>query len=57
MNISLRAKSEINYLQNSSQLDCLRKCFLCVFESHDQHHMTCFIKREFACLNKHDIFY
>jgi hypothetical protein len=36
MNISLRAKSEMNYSQNSSQLRCLRKYTFRVFWSHDQ---------------------
>jgi hypothetical protein len=43
MNTSLRAKSEMNYLQNSSQLRLLRKYTFDVFSSHDHQHMTCFI--------------
>jgi hypothetical protein len=45
MIISLRAKSERNYLQKSSQLHLLRKCTFRVCRSHDQLHMTCFTKR------------
>jgi hypothetical protein len=58
MIISLRAKSEMNYLQNSSQLRLLRKCTFCVFSSHDQEHMTCFTKRDLYVLIRlasHDI--
>jgi hypothetical protein len=52
MNISSRAKSEMNYLQNSSQLRLLRKCTFDVFSSHDHLHMRCFTKQTFVCLNK-----
>jgi hypothetical protein len=43
MIISLQAKSERNYLQNSSQLRLLRKCTFHVSSSHDQKHMTCLL--------------
>jgi hypothetical protein len=58
MIISPRAKSEMNYLQNSSQLYLLRKCTFRVFSSHDHEHMTCFIKRYLYVLVRfvsHDI--
>jgi hypothetical protein len=58
MIISLRAKSERNYLQNSSQLRLLRKFTFRVFSSHDHEHMTCFIKRVLHVLIRfasHDI--
>ncbi len=58
MIISSRAKSKMNFLQNSSQLRLLRKCTFRVFSSHDHEHMTCFIKRYFHVLIKfvsHDI--
>ncbi len=35
MIVSSRTKSNLNYLRNSSQLDCLHKCTFRVFESHD----------------------
>jgi hypothetical protein len=58
MIISPRAKSEMNFLQNSSQLHLLRKCTFRVFSSHDHEHMTCFIKRYlyvFVKFVSHDI--
>jgi hypothetical protein len=58
MIISLRAKSKRNFLQNSSQLCLLRKCIFRVFWSHDQSHITCFIKRVLYVLIRfasHDI--
>ncbi len=58
MIISPRAKSEMNYLQNSSQLRLLRKCTFRVLSSHDHEHMTCFTKRDLYVLVRfmsHDI--
>jgi hypothetical protein len=48
MIISPRAKSEMNYLQNSSQLCLLRKCTFRVFSSHDHQHMTCLLSRNLS---------
>ncbi len=58
MIISFRAKSEMNFLQNSSLLHLLRKCIFFVFSSHDHEHMTCFVKRYLYVLIRfvsHDI--
>jgi hypothetical protein len=58
--ISPRAKSELNYLQNSSQLRCLRKCTFRVFESHDQEHMISLLSEALYVLVKffsHDILF
>jgi hypothetical protein len=46
MIISLRAKSEMNYHQKSSQLRWLRKCNFCVFN----HMINVFTKHRFVCL-------
>jgi hypothetical protein len=43
MIMSLRAKSERNYLQNSSRLRLFRKCTFHVCWSHNQKHMTCLL--------------
>jgi hypothetical protein len=52
MIISFWLKSKKNHFQNSSQLHLLRKCTFQVFWSHDQSHMTCFIKRHMTCFIK-----
>jgi hypothetical protein len=53
MIISLRAKSEMNHLQDSSQLRCLRKCTFTSLMSCDTNLTKTFKSCDKFLLNKH----